>query len=442
MRSREEVTHRLAPCLLMLLLAAALAVAGGGCTETGMLFDDRVVHRIDLTIDASLHQQMMEDLEDKLGGGGPGGAVGTPIWVPVTFSFKGRSWRQVGMRYKGNSSLKGAWQTGVRKLAFRLTFDYYELQHPETTNQRFYGFKKMIFSNAYRDPSLIRDKLAADIFRAAGVPAVRTSFARVFVDHGKGPVYFGLYTMTEDPADRMLGNQFCGDRGNLYKPTGEGGRLKEFIQSDLAKANNDVAADWSDVRRFIEALNSDRSNPSTWRKRLEAVFDVPGFLRYLAVNQTMVDWDSYGFAHTPQNYYLYADPCNGGRLTWIPWDLNLSMMRQTVGGKDPGSLSLSEVDGEWPLIRFLLDDPGYRGVYEQEIRRVAQGAFSLEAVHAKMDAYHSLIAPYVVGEQGEKVPHTFLNSPAEFEESLTAGKYPLKPHAAARQEAVKEALGI
>jgi spore coat protein CotH len=90
---------------------------------------------------------------------------------------------------------------GILKLSFRFNFDKYEDEHPDTKNQRFYGFKKMTFSNGFKDSSLIRDKVAADLFRAAGVPAARGTFVRVYLDHGDGPVYMGLYTMIEDPSD-------------------------------------------------------------------------------------------------------------------------------------------------------------------------------------------------------------------------------------------------
>jgi len=39
----------------------------------------------------------------------------------------------------------------------------------------------------------------------------------VYVDTGNGPVYWGLYTVFEDPSDKMLEYQFENPNGNLYK---------------------------------------------------------------------------------------------------------------------------------------------------------------------------------------------------------------------------------
>ena len=253
-----------------------------------LLFDDSRVQRIDIVIDPEVHQAMMDDLEEKLGGGPVGPDVEDPIWVPVTVHHDGLTWWQVGMRYKGNSSLRMAYQMGGRKLAFRLQFDRFEDENPDLDNQRFHGFRKMTFSNGFKDRSLMRDKIAADIFRDSGVPAARGSFARVHVDFGEGPTYFGLYTMIEDPSNRMLDTQFEDDGGNLYKPEGGPGGLDEaarwdsldasLIQQAFDKKTNEDLADWSDVTAAIAALHADRSDAAAWRAGLESVLDVHVFL--------------------------------------------------------------------------------------------------------------------------------------------------------------------
>ena len=55
------------------------------------------------------------------------------------------------------------------------------------------------------------------------MPAPVTAFFRVFIDHGDGPEYFGLYTGMELPSDEaFLDTQLGGHKGNLYKPDGSG----------------------------------------------------------------------------------------------------------------------------------------------------------------------------------------------------------------------------
>ncbi|MBN1654534.1 MAG: CotH kinase family protein [Deltaproteobacteria bacterium] len=404
------------------------------------LFGDDVVHRFDITISPDNYQATMDDLDAKLSGGNPDEEVETPIFVPVTVEFDGLTWWYVGMRYKGNASLKNAWQRSVRKIAIRLNFDMFgtEEEHLEVRNQRFFGFQKLTFSNAFDDPSLIRDKLAADVFREGGVPTARAAFARIYMDHGQGSVYLGLYTMIEDPSDQMPNDQFGEGRGNMYKPEGPGAMWGEFDPIDFPKRTNPYA-DWSDVKAAFAALHADRSDPQQWRENLEACFNVRSFLKYLAINQAMQNWDSYGFM--PHNYYIYGVPDDGGRLFWFPWDFNLSMMEKTVDGKDSGSVMLDEIGEEWPLIRFLLDDAEYRATYRSELQEVVEGAFSVEKMNDRIDAYHDLIAPYVVGpEERESEPYTFLDGENDFKESLETGGNALKPHVLARHAAVQRAL--
>ncbi len=417
------------------------------------LFDDTVVHRIDITISAQDHQEMQADLEKYTRDGqqehGPLSA-GDPIWKPVTLELDGITWWHVGMRYKGNSSLKTAVNEGIKKLAIRLNFDKFEDDYPSIRNQRFYGFDKMTFSNAFKDPSLIRDKLAADIFRRGGVPAAHGAFARIYVDFGSGPVYFGLYTMIEDPSDCMLADQFSDGGGNLYKPEpmqgpdSGGATWAKFVEEDFAKKTNEDSG-YEDVIAVIDALNADRSDPEAWRAGLEAVFDVEGFLRWLSINQTMENWDSY--LCIPHNYYAYANPGDGGRITWIPWDLNEAMLHRT-GHCDPPVLAesvlLDEADRRRPLVRLLLDDPVYRPIYLDELLCTIGSAFEESWVHQKAGEYHTLVGPWVVGPDGESAPYTFLGRPEDFEQALEGPPEltPLIFHVTARHNLVRHELGL
>ncbi|MBI2897440.1 MAG: CotH kinase family protein [Deltaproteobacteria bacterium] len=352
------------------------------------------------------------------GGGPPAGGdtdliPGTPIWAPCTIAFEGRTWQHVGVRFKGNSSLRDAWLAGIFKLPLRLKLDEYEDEYPETRDQRFFGLKHLSLSNGARDPSLLRTKIGNDVFLDAGLPSQVSSFYRVFIDHGAGPVYFGLYVASEIPSDdAFLDRAFGAHEGNLYQPDGEAGTLAVWDEEGLGKENHEEEADFSDVRALFDALGADRTDPGSWAEDLEARFDVDLFLRWLALNTVVVDWDTYGIG--PHNYYLYADPGDSGRFAWIPWDHSESLRT------DPRALSLGleDVDERWPLIRHLLDDAGYRARYVELVGDAAQGAFEPGATEDRLRAAHELIAPFVVGADGEQVGYTFLGSDEDFDSEL------------------------
>jgi len=409
-----------------------------------LIFPTDSVPRIDIVICAENYASMQAELEDMYGdmgggggggGGGPGGEpeFGDPSYVPATVWFEGRSWPQVGIRYKGNSSLMLGYVEGIGKLPFRLEFDHYEDDLPELEDQRFWGYKELKFSSGYEDDSLIRERVTSETFREAGIPAARGGFMEVYVDTGDGPVYWGVYTAFEDPSGEMLDHWFGDDSGNAYKPDGEPARLLEFDAEGFEKKTNEEAADFSDIEGLIEALNASRSDSEAWRAALEAQLEVDDFLRYLALNNLIENWDSYG--NMTHNYYLYGDPAEDGRLVWIPWDFNMSY------GWDrhspPLTLAMDEVSDEWPLIRHLADDPVYLARYQEHMAELLEGPFSIETQEARMQHYHDLIEPSALAESQ---PYTALSSTQAFEDSLSEGDEALFPHLAARHAAAEAYL--
>jgi hypothetical protein len=357
-----------------------------------------------------------------------------PVWVPCTVHFEGLTWWKVGLRFKGNSSLWRTWQQGSYKLPFKFDFDEFENQYPSIEDQRFYGFKRLAFANNARDSSLLHEKVAGDLFRISGVPSGHRAFVRIFVDLGEGPTYFGLYTMVEVPGRPMFESQFGALGGNLYKPQGEPASWQAGLPIDersFPKKTNQVQPDWNDIETAIAALHASRENPAGWRTGLERVFEVEGFLRWLAINTVIEDWDTYGnLAH---NYYLYGDPADDDRLHWIPWDHNESFS-EYIGLRPPHELDQSTVDDGWPLIRLLLDDPVYRELYRAHVEDFAAGAFHPDSIRERLQHQHDLIAPYVTGSEGEQAPYTLLNNPDSFESSL---EY-LFDHVERRQAAVRQ----
>jgi spore coat protein H len=345
-----------------------------------------------------------------------------PIWVNVDVEFEGQTWTQVGMRFKGNSSLSGTWGEGNLKLPFRLDFDEFEETYPEIDNQRFFGFKELSFSSNFRDTSYLHERVAADIFRESGVPASQTAFYAVYVDYGEGPVYFGLYTAVEVVEDTVIETQFADSSGNVYKPEDAAATFAAdtFDEASFDKETNASEADYSDVLALYTALHdsSRLSDPEGWREGLEAIFDVDGFLRWLAVNTVIQNWDAYGtMSH---NYYLYNDPTTG-QLTWIPWDNNeaLSSGFGGFGGRGIGSsLDHENVSEDWPLIRFLMDDPVYHALYVTYVEETVNGAFEPTKMESTYQELHALIAPYVLGA-GDQPQDMQLNSAEAFENSLT-----------------------
>ncbi len=405
------------------------------------VFEDNTVKRLDIVITAARWQSMLDDMTASYGvfgsGGGPGGGLidsdDNPIFVPAEVFYDGIEWYRVGVRFKGNSSLQSSWRNGILKLSFKLDFDEFEDDYPQIDNQRFYGFKKLSLKNNYDDKSMLREKVAGDVFRNAGLVGSHTAFYTLYVDHGDGPVYFGLYTMVEEVDDTVLDTQFSDDDGNLYKPDGDAASFAEgsFDEDEYVKKTNENDADFSDVQSLLSILHDDTrtTDVAAWRANLETVFDTDVFLKYLAVNTVIQNWDTYG--KMTHNYFLYNNP-DTNKLTWIPWDNNEALQ----DGKQGGSLSL-DFSGlnasNWPLIGYLYNDEVYKAKYETYVQEVVDGSFNTGTISALYTTYSSLIEPYATSEVSG---YSFLNSSDDF---ITAVNQ-LKSHVSERASAVNNYL--
>lgn len=354
-----------------------------------------------------------------------------PDYYPIDLVVEDHIWRNVGMRYKGNSSLSFSWKFGVLKLPFKLKFDEFEDDFPEIDNQRFYGFKKLSFASGFNDNSLMRDALASDILEDHGIPAAKHRFVHVQVDFGKGPINYGLYTMIEDPSDAMMTRVKGNKDGNIYKPEGPGADWTHFNKKGFSKKNNKKEKNWTDVENAIAALYADRSDAAAWREALDKSFDTQRFLKWLAVNTFIGNWDAYGLL--PHNYYLYSD-AKTGRIEWIPWDHNeaFKQKNQTDFGEAP-SLLLTEIDDKWPLVRFLLDDPIYKQIYLDELDAVSKGLARESAFAKRVDKYRSQIADFA---KQEAAPYTTRQGNEDLESATTS----LKAYMKSRHLLLKAAL--
>lgn len=422
---------------------------GNVAPNYSMVFPQDQVNELEITIGADQWSAIRNNMKSlfgyDFGAGGMGGPPGVfpttePDYVQTTVKFKGKTWQHVGFRLKGNSTLTSAWRSGIYKLPFRLDFDKFEDVQPSVKNQKFYGFKELSFSPGVKDNSLIREKLGSDIFRMAGIPSAQSAFYKVYIDFGAGMKYCGIYCGLELPDDKMIIQQLGEDAGNLYKPES---KLATFVQTEFEKKNNELTGDFGDVSGLVKALQSTKrsSDVAAWRSGLEAVFNVDHFAKYLAINNSIVNWDTYGvMAH---NYYLYNHSTKG--LLWIPWDNNESFSKSpgitgTTGGPTgPGnaiSLTMNEVGTGWPLINYIANDAVYFEKYKSHMRDFKNGIFTESTVGAMIDKYYDLITPFVVGTDGEQPKYTHLSSAAAF----TAERSALKTHVSNRIALINQFL--
>ncbi|MFI3285854.1 MAG: CotH kinase family protein [Rikenellaceae bacterium] len=416
-----------------------------------VVFAQGEVLRIDITISSSSWSAMWSDLSANLGssggmgggfGGGFGGGMGggmdsdvgfTPMWAPCTITFNETEWYEVGVRFKGNSSLSQTYSSGNKKLSMKLDFDQFEDDYPALKNQRFYGFKQLNLNNNYEDESLMREKVAADLFREFGIAAAQTSFCEIYIDTGSGAEYYGVYTIVEEVDDTLIDNKewFSDDSGNLYKPEDDAASFKSgsYDTDEFNLKTNTDIPDYSDVKSLYDALHdsSRTSNSVTWQAQLESVFNVDRFLKWLAANTIIQNWDTYG--NMTHNYYIYTNP-EDGLITWIPWDNNEAFQS---GNSSIEVDEMGRVSSSWPLISYLFDVAEYEAKYKTYLREFVDDVFIVAKMQALYEEYYYLLKDYAYAEVSGR---TFISYDSEFDSAVST----LKNHVQSRNNVVDNYL--
>ncbi|MFI3280645.1 MAG: CotH kinase family protein [Rikenellaceae bacterium] len=408
-----------------------------------VVFADFTLLQMNITVSSTSWSTMWSDLKTNISSssmGGMGGMGGnnmdsdlgfTPVWVPCTINFNDTDWYQVGMRFKGNSSLSTTYSSGNSKLSLKLDFDKYEAQYPELTNQRFYGFKQLNLNNNYNDLSLMREKVVSDLFREFGIPAAHTCFCKVYIDYGSGSKYFGVYTIVEEVDDTVIDTQFINGSGNLYKPEDDAGSFKSgtYNEEEFYLKTNTDEADYSDVKALYTTLHdgSRTSNNESWKSNLESVFNVDHFMKWLAANTVIQNWDTYGnMAH---NYFIYNNPADG-LLTWIPWDNNEALQ----SGNDSIEVDeMGRVSSSWPLISYLIAVDEYEAMYEGYLRQFIDEVFITSDMQTLYESYYYLLQEAAYAEESGR---TFITSDSYFDSAVST----LKSHVQSRNTTVENYL--
>ncbi len=104
----------------------------------------------------------------------------TDIELPATLRVDGRTYRNVGVQFRGNSSFFSV-QRG-RKRSLSLNLDH------AVSGQRLEGYRALTLLNAHMDPTFLRSVLYLDLVKQY-LPALKASHARVVINGESWGIY-------------------------------------------------------------------------------------------------------------------------------------------------------------------------------------------------------------------------------------------------------------
>lgn len=271
--------------------------------DNGAVFKDDVVPRVDIFVNPDSLQYLYDHPESNQE-------------FHADFIFDNTEVRDtlydVGFRLRGNTSRY------AEKKSFKVSFNSFE------PGRDYYGLEKLNLNGEHNDPSVIRSKVCWDLCRQFNIPAPRSNHIRLYINNN----YYGLYINVEHIDEEFVEARFGNKDGNLYKclwPAdlkylGSNPELYKFTVGDRRTYDlktNTEDDDYTDLAEFITILNVTAYDD--FRCEIEKVFNIHDYLKIVALDIFMGNWD--GYIYNKNNFYLYHNT-ETDKFEYIQYDLD------------------------------------------------------------------------------------------------------------------------
>lgn len=284
------------------------------------------------------------------------------VYVRATVRVGDAVYTDVGLHLKGNTL--GSFQPVDKKPALTLNFD--KFKH----GQKFYTLDKIHLNNSAEDDTYLTEFICGELFRAAGVPAPRVTYAVVELN-GRD---CGLYVLKEGFDKTFLKRHFKDPNGNLY----DGGFVNDIDES----LKKDSGAD-PENRTDLEALARAAKEPdltNRWQQ-LEKILDLDRFISFLAMEVLTCHWD--GYAMNRNNYRIYHDPTKD-KLVFLPHGMDVMFT-------DPLSPLQPYLEGK--IARAVLETPEGSRRNGERLATLFTNVFTLKEMTNQINQLQSRIRP-------------------------------------------------
>lgn len=407
------------------------------------LFDNTKVHTIDI---------VMDEWDDLIAN------AANEEYYTANVVIDGESYKNVGIRAKGNTSLSTVASLGSERYSFKIEFDHY------ASTESYHGLDKLSLNNLIQDSTMMKDYLTYTMMNEFGVNSSLCSYVYITVN-GED---WGLYLAVEGVEESFLERNYGSDYGELYKPDsmsfgGGRGNGKDFDMSDFdfdssedqARSSESGEFDLSDLpedfdpssmpggseeenggfsfggrfgmsssdvklqyiddeldsysniwdnaktniteadqNRLIESLKKLSSG-----ENIESVVDIEQVIRYFVVHNFVCNDDSYT-GMMVHNYYLYE---KDGQIAMIPWDYNLGFGTFSAGEatstvNTPIDNPVSGGTSDRPMLNWIFESEEYTSLYHQYFEEFLNSV----DIQGIIDNAYNLIKSYV-----EKDPTAF-----------------------------------
>ena len=378
----------MAVAAFLIYVAAAGLSAGqasaGTWDDLAWMYQPSEVVDIHLTLDDAQKAVLNSDAEDREYAGGVG------FWMTGS---GGRSFGSAGTPWRIEAKLKG--HSTFRFLDGKAAFN---LKFPKGSRPN--ALKKMTLNNLVKDPTYLREETTYDVFRASGIPAPRTGYARLWVNDE----YYGLYLNLEKYTDQSLEHWFPNTQ-HLYEAI----RTHDIVRSgDLLKQDFEVdegdEVDWSDLESFAAAVRTGQ-----WAEIQSHLASPEQTIRFLAAEWYLGQWDGYSWSG--RNYYLHSDV--DGLFTLLPTGTDLAL-RDPFRDNYDLSFPLASAADSWDqpsgagaIVDACFADSGCSEQFIQELVNVRQAADGLD-LETTLPARAAALTPLIESDPRKEFTMRFV----------------------------------
>ena len=308
-------------------------------------FDAKRIHAISVSFQQGDYDQLIESYKQN----------NTKEWMKADVTIDGRTYRQAGMRLKGNSSLfsiggrrrggfagaanlaDGAFPPGFagdggpggsadakkpESLPWLIRLDKYVDDQAHQGNTEF-----VVRSSTTK--TALNEIVALELLERAGLASERSASVRLRMN--SSPAILRL--VIESPNQQWMERWF-GARGQLYKADSTGDYSYRGTDPESYRQAWSQEAGDKDISPLIEFLKFvNNSSDFDFEAKLPDRFDVDSFARYLAIQELFNNFDDID--GPGNNSYLHYDQA-AKRFTVVAWDHNLAFLGFPFGGGEFG----------------------------------------------------------------------------------------------------------
>jgi spore coat protein CotH len=299
--------------------------AAGATSPGAELFDSSIIHEITVSFAREDYDAMIETYKNS----------GEKDWIEATVTIDGVTYRSVGMRLKGNSSIKGIRGEGpARGPSANSSADVPEglpwliRLDKNVDGQNHDGIVDLVV-RSNTSATALNEAVSLELLELAGLASQKAIAVRFSVN-GSDAV---LRLVTELPDDVWMAENLDSG-GALYKAESTGNYSYRGDDPDSYDEvfDQEAGRDNADLTLLIEFLSFiNRADDSTFNAELAERLDIESFATYLAMEELLGNFDDID--GPGNNSYLYYDP-GTGLFTVVPWDHNLAF--GGVGGAKNG----------------------------------------------------------------------------------------------------------